>query len=182
MPALPDRTVTCLEITARTDIDALAATFTRIQRKREVVSRPRIFNGGEAAAIAVHEALLTIKALAAGHAAGRLFTGLLVANRLINLQLRVTQPFLLRATGTRSTLLVAIVVGLDRVCTNCIALRHFTRVRFTAKSGVCRFGSETSLGNSLAGNPRSAIIAAGPDIVLELAVLFGMQPLVAVLQ
>ena len=92
----PGRTYPALQVTARTQLDTLAATLTGIQRQRVIATRRRIFHGGKTNRITVHGTLLAIETKAAGKTTRGFVQGLFTADRLVDLEIRLCQPLILR--------------------------------------------------------------------------------------
>ena len=101
------------EVSARANLDALAAAFAGVQRHRKVMTGPGFLDTCEAGLIAVHEALFTVHAQSAGHAACRFLAGLLRGQCRLDLGIGVGKAFIGRPPGKFSAGLVAIVIGFD---------------------------------------------------------------------
>ena len=109
----PGRTFPALQVTARTQLDALAATLTGIQRQRVIAARRRIFHRGKANRIAVHGTLLAIEAKAAGKTTRGFVQGLFAADRLVDLEIRLCQPLILRLPRMIASALFIEKIGFD---------------------------------------------------------------------
>ena len=173
--------LTEIKIAARADLDALATSFAGIEQQREIVPGSGLFVPREATSVAVHKARLTVKAQTAGHASRRLFVSLLMRQCLIDLQLGVIEPFLLRSADSALALVISIVVRLNIALPKLTKLPRVDVMRLTTKLRMRCFGREASLGHGLAGNGRSAVIATCPDVFSQPPVLLSHQPLVVIL-
>ena len=125
-----------LQIAARTDFDALAATLTSIERHHEVITGTRFLEARETSRVAVHEALLTVETQATGHTSGRLSIGLLVADCLIDFFFRIAKPFLRRSAMGMGALLLPIEIGFDYRSLQRLAIPGYLQYGFATQFGV----------------------------------------------
>jgi hypothetical protein len=101
--------------------------------------------------------------------------------RLNDFLVRIVEPFLSGAPDTADSILLTIEVGLHLLGLQETAILSVNIMTFTTEFGMCRLRRQATLGNSLTRNGRPAIVAACPETVRQLSVLFGHEPLVIVL-
>ena len=107
--------------------------------------------------------------------------GLFAADRLVDLEIRLCQPLILRSPRMIASTLFIEKIRFDARPANSAVMRMKLWPRMPLQLCMCRFRSKAALRDCPACYTGACFVSPGPEIIGKPSVFFGKQPLVFVM-